>query len=378
MGPLTGLKIIEIKGIGPGPYAGQVLADLGAEVIVVERASKPNSIALPSAIDVNSRGKKSIALDLRKPEGLETLLKMVEGADGIFEGNRPGVAERVGFGPDTCLARNPKIVYGRMTGWGQTGPLAHSAGHDYNYISLSGAAAAIGTPDKPVPPLNVVGDFAGGSLFLVIGMLSALLEAQKSGKGQVVDAAITDGTSHLMSMFHSMDALGLFNTQREANLLDGGTPFYGSYETADGKHLSVAPIEPQFFAEMIQKLGLPEKYIAEQNNQAIWPELKTALTQAFKTKTRDEWVDIFEGSDACVAGILTLKEAAQHPHNKARGTYVEVNGQMQPAPAPRFSRSQSDTPKPPSAEGADTKEVLGEWGFDDDAIASLEQAGVLS
>lgn len=378
MGPLTGLKLIEIKGIGPGPYAGQVLADLGAEVIVVERASKPNSIALPSAIDVNSRGKKSIALDLRKPEGLETLLKMVERADGIFEGNRPGVAERIGFGPDTCLARNPKIVYGRMTGWGQSGPLAHAAGHDYNYISLSGAAAAIGTQDRPVPPLNVVGDFAGGSLFLVIGMLSALLEAQKSGKGQVVDAAITDGTSHLMSMFHSMDALGLFNTQREANMLDGGTPFYGAYETADGKHLSVAPIEPQFFAEMIQKLGLPEKYIAEQNNQAIWPELKTALTQAFKTKTRDEWVDLFEGSDACVAGILTLKEAAEHPHNKARGTYVEVNGQTQPAPAPRFSRSQSDTPKPSSAEGADTKAVLGEWGFDDDAIASLEQAGVLS
>jgi alpha-methylacyl-CoA racemase len=378
MGPLTGLKIIEIKGIGPGPYAGQVLADLGAEIIVVERASKPNSIALPSAIDVNSRGKKSIALDLRKPEGLEALLTLVEQADGIFEGNRPGVAERIGFGPDACLERNPKLVYGRMTGWGQFGPLAHAAGHDYNYISLSGAAAAIGTPDKPVPPLNVVGDFAGGSLFLVIGMLSALLEVQKSGKGQVVDAAITDGTAHLMSMFHSMDGIGLFNTQREANMLDGGTPFYGAYETADGKHLSVAPIEPQFFAEMIQKLGLPEKFIAEQNNQAVWPELKTALTDAFKTKTRDQWVEVFEGSDACVAGILTLKEAAQHPHNQARGTYIEVNGQMQPAPAPRFSHSQSDTPTPPSAEGADTKAVLSEWGFDSDAIASLESAGALS
>ena len=378
MGPLAGLKIIEIKGIGPGPYAGQVLADLGAEVIVVERASKPNSIALPSAMDVNSRGKKSIALDLRKPEGLETLLKMVESADGIFEGNRPGVAERIGFGPDVCLARNPKIVYGRMTGWGQTGPLAHSAGHDYNYISLSGAAAAIGKADSPVPPLNVVGDFAGGSLFLVIGMLSALLEAKESGKGQVVDTAITDGTSHLMSMFHSMDKLGLFNPKREANMLDGGTPFYKAYETADGKHLSVAPIEPQFFAEMIEKLGLPERFVAEQNNPVVWPELIDALTSAFKTKTRDEWVAIFEGSDACVAGILTLQEAADHPHNKARNTYIEINGQVQPAPAPRFSRSQSATPNAPSSEGADTKQVLSDWGFDSDKLKALEQAGVFT
>ena len=378
MGPLAGLKIIEIKGIGPGPYAGQVLADLGAEVIVVERASKPNSIALPSAMDVNSRGKKSIALDLRKPEGLETLLKMVESADGIFEGNRPGVAERIGFGPDVCLARNPKIVYGRMTGWGQTGPLAHSAGHDYNYISLSGAAAAIGKADSPVPPLNIVGDFAGGSLFLVIGMLSALLEAKESGKGQVVDTAITDGTSHLMSMFHSMDKLGLFNPKREANMLDGGTPFYKAYETADGKHLSVAPIEPQFFAEMIEKLGLPERFVAEQNNPVVWPELIDALTSAFKTKTRDEWVAIFEGSDACVAGILTLQEAADHPHNKARNTYIEINGQVQPAPAPRFSRSQSATPNAPSSEGADTKQVLSDWGFDSDKLKALEQAGVFT
>jgi len=302
----------------------------------------------------------------------------VESADGIFEGNRPGVAERIGFGPDVCLARNPKIVYGRMTGWGQTGPLAHSAGHDYNYISLSGAAAAIGKADSPVPPLNIVGDFAGGSLFLVIGMLSALLEAKESGKGQVVDTAITDGTSHLMSMFHSMDKLGLFNPKREANMLDGGTPFYKAYETADGKHLSVAPIEPQFFAEMIEKLGLPERFVAEQNNPVVWPELIDALTSAFKTKTRDEWVAIFEGSDACVAGILTLQEAADHPHNKARNTYIEINGQVQPAPAPRFSRSQSATPNAPSSEGADTKQVLSDWGFDSDKLKALEQAGVFT
>lgn len=378
MGPLAGIKVIEIKGIGPGPYAGQVLADLGAEVIVVERASKPNSIALPSAMDVNSRGKKSIALDLRKPEGLEVLLTMVERADAIFEGNRPGVAERLGFGPDVCLERNPRIVYGRMTGWGQTGPLAHSAGHDYNYISLTGAAAAIGTKETPVPPLNVVGDFAAGSLFLVIGMLSALLDAKSSGKGQVVDAAITDGSAHLMSIFYSLDKLGLFNSAREANLLDGGTPFYGAYETADGKHVSVGPIEPQFFAEMVQKAGLPESFIPEQNNPQKWPEIKSALTATFKTKTRDEWVEIFEGSDACVAGILDIKEAVEHPHNKARGTYVEVNGQMQPAPAPQFSRSHSDAPAAPPAEGADTKAVLNEWGFDSNAIEALDQAGVLT
>ncbi|CAA0081679.1 Acetyl-CoA:oxalate CoA-transferase [Zhongshania aliphaticivorans] len=378
MGPLTGLKLIEIKGIGPGPYAGQVLADLGAEIIVVERASKTNSIAAPSVMDVNSRGKKSIAIDLRKPEGLETLLKLVEQADGIYEGNRPGVAEKLGFGPDVCLERNPKIIYGRMTGWGQHGPLAHAAGHDYNYISLSGAAAAIGTADKPVPPLNLVGDYAAGSLFLVIGMLSALLESKTSGQGQVVDAAITDGTAHLMSMFHTMDKLGQFNPARETNMLDGGTPFYGSYETSDGKHLSVAPLEPQFFAEMISTLGLPERFVAEQYNVELWPELKSTLTATFKTKTRDEWAEIFEGSDACVAGLLTLKEAASHPHNKARGTYIELNGQMQPAPAPRFSRSQSDIPALPSAEGADTKAVLSDWGFDSDAIASLEQAGVFT
>ena len=378
MGPLAGIKIIEIKGIGPGPYAGQVLADLGAEVIVVERASKPNSIALPSAMDVNSRGKKSIALDLRKPEGLEVLLTMVERADAIFEGNRPGVAERLGFGPDVCLERNPRIVYGRMTGWGQTGPLAHSAGHDYNYISLTGAAAAIGTKETPVPPLNVVGDFAGGSLFLVIGMLSALLEVKTSGKGQVIDTAITDGAAHLMSIFYSMDKLGLFNSAREANLLDGGTPFYGAYETADGKHVSVGPIEPQFFAEMVQKTGLPESFIQDQNNPEKAPEIKSALTTTFKTKTRDEWVEIFEGSDACVAGILDIREAVEHPHNKARGTYVEVNGQMQPAPAPQFSRSRSDTPAAPPAEGADTKAVLSEWGFDSNAIEVLDQSGILT
>jgi alpha-methylacyl-CoA racemase len=378
MGPLAGIKIIEMKGIGPGPYAGQILADLGAEVVVVERASKPNSIAPPSAMDVNARGKKSIALDLRKPAGLETLMKLIEQADAIFEGNRPGVAEKLGFGPDVCLARNPKIIYGRMTGWGQTGTLAHSAGHDMNYISLTGAAAAIGSKETPVPPLNIVGDYAGGSLFLVVGMLSALLEAQRSGKGQVIDAAITDGSAHLMSMFYTLSKLGAWNSKRESNLLDGGTPYYAAYQTADGKHLSVGAIEPQFFAEMVERAGLPESFIEDQNNPAKWGEIRATMVETFKSKSRDEWVQIFEGSDACVAGILDYQEAVEHPHNQSRKTYVEVNGDLQPAPAPRFSRSECPVPAAPSAEGADTKQVLSAWGFADNDIESLDQAGILT
>jgi len=378
MGPLAGIKIIEMKGIGPGPYAGQLMADLGAEVIVVERASRPNSIAPPSALDVNSRGKKSIALDLRKPEGLQALLQLVEAANVIFEGNRPGVAERLGFGPDICLQHNPKIIYGRMTGWGQSGPLAHSAGHDYNYISLTGAAAAIGTEQQPLPPLNLVGDYAGGSMFLVVGILSALLDVQKSGKGQVIDTAITDGSAHLMSMFYTMSQLGAYSPGRQTNLLDAGVPYYGAYATADGKHISVGPIEPQFFAQMIQLAGMPEHIIEEQNNPQKWPQIRTIFADTFKSKTRDQWVEIFEGTDACVAGILNIQEAVDHPHNRARQTYIEINGQQQPAPAPRFSRSQCDPPTAPSAEGADTKAVLADWGFDQSAIDALDQKGVLT
>ncbi len=378
MGPLAGIKIIEMKGIGPGPYAGQLMADLGAEVIVVERASKPNSIAPPSALDVNSRGKRSIALDLRQPEGLQALLQLVENADVIFEGNRPGVAERLGFGPDICLQHNPKIIYGRMTGWGQSGPLAHSAGHDYNYISLTGAAAAMGTKEQPLPPLNLVGDFAGGSMFLVVGILSALLEVHKSGVGQVIDTSITDGSAHLMSMFYTMSQLGAWRPARESNLLDGGVPYYGAYGTADGKHISIGPIEPQFFAQMVQLADMPEHIIEDQNNPQKWPQIKTIFTDTFKSKTRDQWVEIFEGTDACVAGILDIHEALDHPHNKARQTYIEINGQQQPAPAPRFSRSQCGTPTAPSAEGADTKAVLADWGFDQSAIDALDQKGVLT
>ena len=378
MGPLNGIKIIEMKGIGPGPYAGQVLADLGAEVIVVERSSKPNSIAPPSALDVNARGKKSIALDLRKPAGLATLMQMLESVDVLFEGNRPGVAEKLGFGPDECLARNPKLIYGRMTGWDQNGPLAHSAGHDLNYISLTGVAAAIGSRDQPMPPLNIIGDYAGGSLFLVAGILAALLERNQSGKGQVIDTAITDGSAHLMSMFYTLDKMGVFSARRESNMLDGGAPFYGAYQTSDKKYLSVGPIEPQFFAEMVMKAGLPERFIKEQHDPKKWSEMKIALIEKFQSKTRDEWAEIFEGSDACVVGIYDLHEAPKHPHNQARGTYITIDGTEQPAPAPRFSRSQCDEPESPSKEGADTKQVLADFGFDQQAIDELDSAGILT
>ncbi|MES9968509.1 MAG: CaiB/BaiF CoA-transferase family protein [Candidatus Thiodiazotropha sp.] len=377
MGPLAGIKVIEMKGLGPGPYAGMILADLGAEVIVVERASKANSIAPPSAMDVMSRGKKSIALNLKSSEGLETLLKLIENTDVLIEGYRPGVTERLGFGPDTCLERNPRIIYGRITGWGQTGPLAHSAGHDINYISLTGVAAAIGTTDKPVPPLNLVGDFAGGSLFLVIGILSALLETNASGRGQVIDAAITDGSAHLLSMFYTLSKLRGWNTSRERNLLDGGVPYYGAYETADKKFVSVGSIEPQFFAQLIEKTGMCKSFIQDQNNPQRWPEMRAAFVDTFQSKTRDEWVEIFEGSDACVAGILDYEEAIQHPHNKARGTHISVAGIQQPAPVPRFSRSACAEPEPPHAEGADTKAVLADWGLSENHIEELDKAGVL-
>lgn len=378
MGPLTGFKIIEIKGIGPGPYAGQVLADLGAEVIVVERASKPNSIAPPSALDVNSRGKKSIALNLKSEQGLEALLKLVEKADAIFEGFRPGVAERLGFGPEACLQRNPKIVFGRMTGWGQTGPLAQSAGHDLNYISISGAAAAIGTQAQPIPPLNLVGDLAGGSLFLVIGILSALLEAKQSGKGQVVDAAISDGSAHLMSVYYTLSKLGIWNTVRGRNMLDGGCPFYRAYKTSDAKFVSVGALEPHFFAELIDKLALSKDWLKKQHKHESWPELESTLANCFAAKTRDEWVAIFEGSDACVAGILDYEESIEHPHNQARDTYVTVGEQAQPAPAPRFSRTQCAIPEGPHAEGSDTVAVLSDLGLNESAIQRLQESGALT
>ncbi len=378
MGPLAGIRVIELKGIGPAPYAGQLLADLGANVIVVERSTKPSGIAIPSSQDVNSRGKRSIVLDIKTPEGLAALLRMVESVDVLFEGFRPGVAERLGIGPEDCLERNPALIYGRLTGWGQTGPLAKTAGHDINYISLSGVLAAIGGADKPSPPLNIVGDYGGGSLFLVVGVLAALLESKSSGKGQVVDASVVDGSANLLSFFHGLHGLGLWSTERASNMFDGGTCYYDAYETADGKFMSVGPLEPHFYAEFVERAGLDKDEFGQQSSPERWPEVRARLKEVFKTKSRDDWCEIFEGSDACVAPVLDFTEAPQHPQNVARETYVDIGGVVQPAPAPKFSRTPCETPEAPHAEGADSDDVLTDFGFGPEEIGALRAAGALS
>ncbi len=378
MGPLTGIKIIEMKGIGPGPYAGMLLADLGADVVVVERASATPGIAMPSAGEVHSRGKRSIAIDVKNPVGLDTLLKLIDACDVLIEGYRPGVAERLGFGPDTCLERNPSLVYGRITGWGQDGPLAEAAGHDINYISLTGALAAIGSADRPVPPLNLVGDYAGGSLFLVLGILAAIIEARTSQKGQVIDAAITDGSASLMSVFHGWHESGFWKTERRSNLLDGAAYFYDVYETADGKFVSLGPLEQRFYAIFVERAGLDPEVFGEQAGAAQWPERRADLAAVIRRKSRDEWRELLEGTDACFAPVLDLTEAPDHPHNEARGTYIEIDGVRQPAPAPRFSRTECDTPEAPHAEGADTVAVLRDFGFSDAEIADIRESGALS
>ncbi len=374
MGPLSGFRIIELAGIGPGPFCGMMLSDMGAEVIRIDRPGA----AAGRTPDVLVRNRRSVAVDLKKPEGVETVLRLVETADALLEGFRPGVTERLGLGPDECLARNPKLVYGRMTGWGQDGPMAQAAGHDINYIGLSGALHAIGRPDeKPVPPLNLVGDFGGGGMLLAFGLVCGMLEAQKSGKGQVVDAAMVDGAATLMAMFFSMSAAGVFKDQRGTNMLDGGAHFYDTYETRDGKYICIGSIEPQFYALLVEKAGLDKERFAPQMDAGQWPDLKRELTEVFKSKTRDEWCAIMEGTDVCFAPVLSIFEAPDHPHNKARGTFVEVDGVVQPAPAPRFSRTVpaiSHSAPPP---GRDSVAVLSACGFSDAEIGSLQEKGVI-
>ena len=361
-GPLRGLRVVEIAGIGPGPHAATILADLGADVIRVERPGGPLSPGTRET-DLLTRGRPSVALDLKRPEAVEAVLTLVEGADVLLEGMRPGTTERLGLGPDECLARNPRLVYGRMTGWGQTGPLAHTAGHDLNYVSLAGALHGLGqTVDRPQFPTNLLGDFGGGSTYLVIGVLAALLEARTSGQGQVVDAAIVDGTAHLSTMFAGMLASGFARERRAANLLDGAAPFYDVYETADGKHVSVGALEPQFYAVLVEKLGLSEA--PDRDDPAHWPALRTAFEQRFKERTQAEWSEVFDGTDACVAPVLPLTEAAEHPHLKARQTYVDRDGVLQPAPAPRFSRTEPSLTTGPSAPGDRTREALTAWGVE--------------
>lgn len=378
MGPLTGLRVVELASIGPGPLCAMLLADLGAEVIRVDR-TEPSGLGVPMDVkfEVSGRNRRSVALDIKQPAGRDAALRLIDRADVLIEGFRPGVAERLGLGPEACHARNPGLVFGRMTGFGQTGPLSQAAGHDLNYIALTGALHAIGGKDKPIPPLNLVGDYGGGALYLAFGILSAIFERSRSGKGQVVDAAMVDGASSLMSIFFGMAASGAWNTkERAANLLDGGSPFYDTYATSDGQWVSIGSLEPKFFAELVQRIGLDTSYLKRQYDRRCWPEMRADITRLIAAKTRDEWSTLLEGTDVCFAPVLRIDEVAQHPHAVARGGYIDLNGITQPAPAPRFSRSQPNTPTPPVKPGTHTDILLAEAGFSADEIAALRAAGV--
>ena len=364
MGPLEGYKVLELAGIGPGPMAAMLLADMGAEVLRVERREEAGlGVQRPLNCDVTLRSRNAIALDLKDPKDVEKVLKLISRADALIEGFRPGVMERLGLGPDTCLDANPKIVYGRMTGFGQDGPMSKAAGHDLNYIAMSGALGAIGRAgEKPTPPLNLVGDYGGGALYLVVGILAGLLETSRSGKGQVVDAAMVDGASSLMAAAYGMFAAGLLSSKRGENVLDSGAYFYETYECLDGKFVSVAAIESKFHAEMFKLMELDSSIVADQMNREEWPKLKEIMAERFASKTRDEWVAIMGGSDACFAPVLELDEVAKDPHNAARNTFIEIDGVLQPAPAPRFTRTPNPTPTPPrKANMVDPAVALRPW-----------------
>ena len=379
MGPLSGIKIVEITGIGPGPFCGMMLADMGAEVLRVDRAQSVSGEApgRPS-LDLLARGRRSIGVDLKHPQGVETVLRLVERADAILEGFRPGVMERLGLGPDVCLARNPGIVYGRMTGWGQDGPLAQAAGHDINYIALAGVLEHIGRQgEAPVPPLNLIGDFGGGGMLLAFGIVCALVERQRSGQGQVVDAAMVDGSALLMAIFHGAMLSGWWK-ERGTNLLDTGAHFYDVYETKDGRYVSIGSIEPQFYAELLRRVGLEGEALPGQMDRSQWPAMKERFRALFRTKTRDEWTQILEGTDVCFAPVLSMREARDHPHNRARGTFVEVEGSPQPGPAPRFSRSKARIERPPPHPGQHTDEALADWGLGSAEIRRLREAKAIA
>ncbi|MBI3284365.1 MAG: CoA transferase [Burkholderiales bacterium] len=375
-GPLTGIRVIEMVGLGPCPFAAMMLADMGAEVVRIDRKAAPGAAnpfpMLGTKYDVMARGRRSLALDLKQPEAKQVLLNLLEQADVVLEGFRPGVMERLGLGPEVCLQRNPKLVYGRITGWGQDGPLAQAAGHDLNYIALSGMLQAMGRADTPpAPPLNLVGDFGGGAMMLAFGVLCALLEAKNSGRGQVVDAAMVEGSALLGAMIYGLRGFGAWGERREANLLDGGAHFYDSYACADGKFVTVGAIEPQFYARLLQLAGIDDPAFEAQMDTRRWPELKSKLAAIFKTKTRQQWCDLLEGSDACFAPVLDMAEAPQHPHNRARAVFIEVDGVTQPAPAPRFSRTAPEVCMPPAAPGQHSEQVLRDWGVTEALIQGL-------
>ncbi len=378
-GPLSGIQVVELAGIGPGPFCAMMLADMGAEVVRVDRPDQVGAVNWNSH-DVLNRGRRTIAVNLKHPDGVEVVMKLIEAADGLIEGFRPGVAERLGLGPESCWERNPGLVYGRMTGWGQNGPLSNTAGHDIDYIAISGVLGAIGREgDRPVPPLNLVGDFGGGGLLLAFGMVCGLLEARESGLGQVVDAAMTDGSSILSTFVYGLAAAGLWDLDRKGtNLLDSGAPWYDTYTTADGLFMAVGAIEPQFYAALLKGLGFAETDLPAQHDRTRWPDLRRAFSERFAEKTREGWVAVFDGTDACVAPVLRLSEAAEHPHNVARSTFVDIDGITQPAPAPRFSRTSSATPAPPAGPGTHTDVVLADMGLSVSAIKALRESGAIA
>ena len=375
MGPLAGIKVVEMAGIGPGPFCAMMLSDMGAEVIRVDRLAHKGS---GHRANVLNRGRRSIAVDLKNPDGVAAVQQLIDGADVVIEGFRPGVMERLGLGPDTCLARNPRLIFGRMTGWGQSGPLAPAAGHDINYISIGGALGAMGYSDRPpAPPLNLVGDFGGGAMYLLAGVLAALVERSTSGQGQVIDAAMTDGTASLLSPFYGMMAMGMWTKERMDNRLDGGAHYYGSYACSDGKFISIGSIEPQFYALLLELCEIDDPEFAKQNDKQHWASLRGKLEALFVTQTRDHWCALLEGTDVCFAPVLDLQEAPQHPHNLARQSFVEIDGVTQPAPAPRFSRTPTTVQAPAAMAGEHSEEILNDWGFTPDEILALRQSGAI-
>jgi alpha-methylacyl-CoA racemase len=379
LGPLSGIRIIELAGIGPGPLASMVLGDLGADVVRIDRINASFVLDVAPKYAVHTRNRRSIAIDLRRPEAAEVMLRLVATADGFIDPFRPGVVERLGIGPEPCLKRNPKLVYGRITGWGQEGPLADKAGHDINYIALAGVLGAIGRKgEAPLPPLNLVADYGGGGMLLAVGMLAGLIESMKSGRGQVVDAAMIDGAALLLGMITGLRGAGLWSEARGTNLLDSGAPFYEVYETSDGKHVAVGAIEPQFYANLIDKLGLAGEALPAQMDRASWPNMKARFAQIFETKTRDAWCAIMNEADTCVAPVLSIDEASVHPHARARAAFVDVDGAIQPAPAPRFSRTPSVKPAVAVKPGAHTDELLTDAKFTAEEIVALRTAGVVA
>lgn len=372
-GPLSGLKILEFAGIGPGPFCGMLLSDLGADVVRIDRKGPGRA----SAADITSRGRRSVALDLKQPAAIAICRKLILRADALFEGFRPGVMERLGLGPEVALAENPKLVFGRMTGWGQYGPYADAAGHDMNYIAITGALHAIGTEEKPVPPLNLVGDFGGGALYLAFGLLAGVISARQTGQGQVIDCAMSDGAASLMAMFYGFKAAGMWQDQRRSNLLDGGAHFYDTYQCADGRWVSIGSIEPQFYGLLLEKTGITDPEFAHQMDRSHWPSLRVKLAEVIATRSQAEWCAIMEGTDVCFAPVLTLEEAPRHAHNVARETFVDRDGVVQPAPAPRFSLTPGAIQGPPPKIGAHNVEALGEWGFSPSELEALQADNVV-